>query len=287
MSQPPLEFACAAAQRARSAHEAYEDESARRVRSAAEKARKHVRAHTDAVRRRADSCLRLGQPPSLRQLCGTSHLEVPMNAVLGWLFDPDGSHGLGRCALDVLLQVTGSTSLWQDVHSGGALERYVEVSPPDGFEGRAPDLLFRSDRGALLVENKVESGWSDANQPSDYLDGLRDWAGPRSFRAVLLAPHQHIHQDKWQPDGWSPPVSHQSLADALRPLIRAPDLSIWSRVVVALVVSDLRGTDPHQSIRRIRATLQRARGRPLRIDEARRLETWMDAIDLPAPWQDL
>jgi hypothetical protein len=186
------------------------------------------------IRDQARTRLRIGAPPSLRRLVGISNLEVPMNRVIGWMLDPASRGPAARSGLVALASLLGFAALSDDIEQGSPLEVLVETSPDLGITNRQPDLMIRSQHAAILVENKVASPESGTDQYTAYLDALRVWAGQREYRAYLLAP-----TERSTPPGWDGSLSHQELADALRPLTVEPTLSFWDRVVYGLIVSDL------------------------------------------------
>jgi len=183
---------------------------------------------------RARYRLRLGQPPSLRDLTGISNLEVPMNQVLGWILNPEARGRSALVALDALARLLDFPALIEDIREGQLCVVHVEKSPGLKITNRQPDLMIGSANAAVLIENKVGSPESDPDQYAEYLQALRQWAGPREFRAYLLAPSA-----RKTPDGWTGSLSHRQLAHALRPLVIAQDVALWDRIIYGLIVSDL------------------------------------------------
>jgi hypothetical protein len=108
------------------------------------------------------------------------------------------------------------------------------VNPDPEITTRQPDLMFRTKHAAVLIENKVRAPETGPNQYGDYLAVLREWADSRAFRAYLLAP-----SDRPVPEGWERSLTHRQLACALQPLVNDPEVSLWDRIVYAILVSDL------------------------------------------------
>ena len=186
------------------------------------------------IREEAQARLKLGAPPSMRQLVGISNLEVPMNRMLGWMFDPTSRGAAARKGLTALCALLDFPALATDIQQGRPIVVMTETSPDPEITSRQPDLIIGSTNAVVLIENKVGSPESGPDQYSHYLDVLRRWAGSRESRAYLFAP-----TERSTPLGWERCVSHRELAEALRPLATDPTMSFWDRVVYALIASDL------------------------------------------------
>ena len=182
----------------------------------------------------AKSRLALGIPPSLRQLVGISNLEVPMNRVLGWMFDPESRGAAARRGLLALGGLLSFGALVDDIERGSRVIVRCEASPDLEITSRQPDLLIKTEHAAVLIENKVWSPESGPDQYSHYLEVLTTWAGECECRAYLLAPTVRDI-----PPGWAGSFSHRQLSDELRSLVVEPGISFWDRVVYGLIVSDL------------------------------------------------
>jgi len=206
--------------------------------------------HAAAVRLEALARLKVGDPPSMRQIVGVSDLEVPMNRALAWVFDEHVRGSAARRGLLALAKLLDFPELERDIAAGSPLSFYAESSPDPDISTRRPDFLIGSPNAAVLVENKVWSPESGPDQYSHYLHYIETWAGARAARAYLLA----RDEGRTTPHGWERCVSHRELADALRPLTTDADLSFWDRVIYSLVVSDLdpdQESDRHGEIRQL------------------------------------
>jgi len=187
------------------------------------------------IRREAKARLKLGNPPSMREIVGVSNLEVPMNRVLGWLFNEASRGEAARRGLLALAELLDFPELGSDIAAGCPLSLCVESSPDLEISNRQPDFLIGSPNAAALIENKVWSPESGPGQYAHYLHLLERWAGSRPARAYLLA----RDEGRPKPVGWERSISHRQLADAMRPLATEPSIAFWDRVIYALVVSDL------------------------------------------------
>ena len=186
------------------------------------------------IRGEAASRLSLGVPPSLRRIVGVSDLEVPMNRMLGWMLNPEARGAAARLGLVVLAGLMDFPLMASDIERGVGVRVLCEESPDLGITSRQPDLLIGTENAAVLIENKVWSPESGPDQYSHYLEVLERWAGERERRAYLLAPTPRA-----TPEGWDGSLTHEQLADSLRPLVQDSRISFWDRVVYGLIVSDL------------------------------------------------
>ncbi|MFH1464773.1 MAG: hypothetical protein ABIO70_10340 [Pseudomonadota bacterium] len=237
--------------------------------------------HAARVLASARDRLAQGYPPALRRLCGFGDREVYLNRILGWLFDPTGDHGAGRRPLLALCGLIGFDTLAEDLRSDpSAPELHAERTPDPDLTSLEPDLMVRTRRAALLLENKVGSGESWPGQYPQYLALLRQWAGPRKHRAHLLAP-----EAREQAEGWSAPLTHAALAEALRPLTLDPDLPRWTRITVALVVADLANKGGGDALDIVRRLVEAAGDSP-QPHAIRRISHLLEDVETSAPWMD-
>ncbi len=186
------------------------------------------------IRNEAASRLLLGIPPSLRQLVGISHLEVPMNQVLGWMLNPEYRGAAAFMGLGALAKLLDYPALEADIERRSNVAVWCESTPDYEITSRQPDLLIGTKNTVVLIENKVYSPESGFDQYSHYLEVARAWAGERESRAYLLAPNKRA-----TPCGWDGSLTHAQLGEALRRLVVEPGLSFWDRVIYGLIVSDL------------------------------------------------
>jgi len=212
--------------------------------------------HASEIRHEAKARLKLGHPPSLREIVGVSSLEVPMNRVLGWLFNQDSRGEAARRGLLALAEFLDFPELASDITTGCPLLLFTESSPDLEISNRQPDFLIGSPNAAALIENKMWSPESGPDQYAHYLHLLERWAGSRTARAYLLA----RDEGRPKPVGWERSISHRQLADALRPLATEPSISFWDRVVYALVVSDLDPDSKSDRAREIERLVQSGNG---------------------------
>lgn len=231
------------------------------------------------VRSKAERLLHRGVPPSLRHLCGTWDLEVPLNRILGWLFDPAAPHGAGAAPLLRLARALDLPAMASDLRNGAPARVLVESSPDPARWWRQPDLVVETPNAVLLLENKVLAPESGPEQYEDYLAMAMGMAEGRPWCAVLLA-----RELREAPPGWTRAMRHAELADLLVPLCTAADLSAWGRVLVTLVVTDLRHDDLTARIEPIRRLLERAPGGDLRPLDVRRLSRLLEDIPEYDPW---
>lgn len=232
------------------------------------------------VRSRAERLLGLGVPPSLRNLCGTWDLEVPLNRILGWLFDPAGSHGADAAPLLHLVRSLNLGAMAADLRNGARASVYAESSPDPSRWWRQPDLVVETPRAVLLLENKVLSPESGPEQYRDYLEMVQEMAAGRAWQAVLLT-----RQGKTVPEGWTRVLLHAELADLLSPLGESCELSAWARILVALITTDLRYNDLSARVGDARRLLDRSRDGNLQPLDVRRLSLLLDGIPDAVPWE--
>lgn len=205
------------------------------VRGAGEACERAFQKHASEIRSQAMARLRVGSPPSLREVVGVSNLEVPMNRALGWLLSEQARGDSARIGLLALAELLEFSELAEDIEAGRSLVLHTETSPDPELSNRQPDFLIESPNAVALIENKVLSPESGPGQYSDYLELLLARAGARPARAYLLA----RDGTRQKPAGWERVVSHRELAEALRPLAVNAEVPLWDRVVYGLVATDL------------------------------------------------
>lgn len=177
----------------------------------------------------------LGAPASLRELTGISQLEVPMNRVLGWVFDPARRGSAALVAVVQLAQFLDFDALLRDIQSGETPQVWVESSPDIWLSSRQPDLVIGTTGAALLIENKVDSPESGEGQYADYLALLEGWAESRDARAYLFS-----RRKRTPPVGWAGSFSHQELGQyVFKQLAEGEGLPFWDRVMYGLLAGDL------------------------------------------------
>jgi hypothetical protein len=234
----------------------------------------------EEVHARAQDLLRRGVPPSLRHVCGITDLEVPLNRVLGWLFDPAQPHGAGTASLLRLARELGLPTMVSDLRSGTAARVFIECSLDPVRWWREPDLVVETPNAVLLLENKVLAPESGPDQYDAYLNIVRELADERPWCAVLLA-----RERRDPPPRWTRAISHAELAGLLAPLCEDSSLSAWARILVAMVVTDLRHDDLSVRIAEVRRLLDRAPDRQVSPLEVRRLSRLLESIPDQSPWE--
>jgi len=232
---------------------------------------------------------RTGFPPSFVHVAGASDLEKPFNRLLAWWTDDDAEHGLARAFVGDLARTLGFSELAEDV-----LAEAPEVQAETGYgvSGRAPDLLLRTRRAALLLENKVNAPESGPTQYSHYLEILESWAKDgiwklenRKRKAILCA-----RGSREVPEGWDGFLAHSELAAIFRRVAASPTASAWGRVsaIVTGVAFDA-DDDYGEPWARARKILKATRGRaprPREGSEIRQLIARLKEIAVPHPWKE-
>jgi hypothetical protein len=177
------------------------------------------------LRRQLDEQLatwdQVGIPPSFVTVAGQSHLEKPLNRLLGWLADPDAAHGVGIEFLKHLATLVELSEMVADLQNCDRPDVMCEQSPDDDDSGKEPDLLVRTNNAALLLEKKL---WSPESGPQyePYLELLNRWGGNRTRRAVLC-----VRRQREVPKGWDLTILHDDLARILDALSRQADVPMW------------------------------------------------------------
>lgn len=250
------------------------------VRRAAQTARPFLTERAEEIHVRAQTLLRRGVPPSLRHVCGTTDLEVPLNRVLGWLLDPAQPHGADIAPLLRVVGELGLTAMVSDLRNGEAASVFTECSPDPVRWWREPDLVVDTPNAVLLLENKVLAPESGPDQYDAYLDILRELADERPWCAVLLARGRRD-----PPPRRTRTIRHAELADLLAPLCEDGSLPAWTRILMAMVVTDLRHDDLSVRLAEVRRLLDRAPDRQLSPLEVRRLSRLLEGIPDQSPWE--
>ena len=257
-----------------------EEDQVRAVGRASKAAEASFAERANEVRSQAEDLLNRGVPPSLRHLCGTRDLEVPMNRTLGWLLDPGETHGAGNAPLLHLARGLDLATMASDLRDQAPVSVCVESSPDPARWWREPDFVVETPNAVLLLENKVLAPESDPGQYADYLSMVEELSDGRRWHAFLLA-----RDNRECPPGWTGSLRHAELADILAPLCEARSLSAWTRIVGALVATDLRDADLTTRIGPIRELLDRVPDGPLQPMEVRRLTRLLEDLPDFDPWE--
>jgi len=205
----------------------------------------------------------LANRPSLFRVVGRTHTETWHSMFLGWLLDPEGTHGLGDFPLRRLLlsltspdlQGTSSKNLDQlaRIASLGDLSN-ATVVPNERDQKEFPCSVGRIDVFAsgiacegypdcvLLLEQKVNAP-INKNQCQKYANWL--WTTyPHHLKIlVMLAPEDRlgITPERTMGDSRWNAINYQTLHDVvLAPVLRAPKLNTQTEPLIAQYVEALR-----------------------------------------------
>ncbi|MFO1044036.1 MAG: PD-(D/E)XK nuclease family protein [Planctomycetaceae bacterium] len=121
--------------------------------------------------------------------------EVFHTRMLGWLFSPTAEHKLSDAGLRVLfgiLEIEGSVN--SSVNE--SVNEEVQIQIPNSNKLRVADLVVRTDRYFVLLENKVDPEYQDVQQLIEEAEAGRSQAASenREFKFVLIAPGP-LHRD--------------------------------------------------------------------------------------------
>ncbi len=168
----------------------------------------------------------LGIPPDFVQIAGQSHLEKPLNRLLGWWARPESEHGLSTEFLKRLAMLANvkHQKLFEDLERGEKPVVWVEQAVDES--GKEPDLLVETRHAVLLLENKLgapESG----DQYGPYMELLKRYAGPnREIRAILCASEDRSGSAG---EGWRC-ILHRDIAQVLDELACLKSAPMWGRI---------------------------------------------------------
>lgn len=119
-------------------------------------------------------------------VAGLGRDEVRNSAVLAWLLNPKGSHGLGDAALLGLLEKLRNF----DSRFPSGCSRFCRVraeSNPDGDNGNRVDIEIDDAHFYVLIEVKIGAPEGE-DQLRRYGDMSRELAGERPWALVFLTP---------------------------------------------------------------------------------------------------
>lgn len=224
----------------------------------------------------------IGWPPSFVAMAGARHLEKHLNRLLGWWADPHAGHGMERTFLSKLARRAGAQKLADDVDRGTAFVVHVESAIDDS--GKRPDLLVTTDRGVLLLENKLHAGES-GNQYGPYLALLQGWAkGHDERRAVLCS-----RRDDPTPAGWDSVLRHHEMAALFRELGSGSiqGATTWARIAALTTAEAFEERDVGDLLAGARRLLT-SRGGELgvRLREMRETADALAARPVLVPWKE-
>lgn len=139
-------------------------------------------------------------PRSLLGVIGQRQREQVHSAVLAWLLDPNGRHGLRSRFLERFLTLCQLPVEWADSHVVVVTEEscfHPEIVDRYGFA----DVVVRGSGWSLIIENKLWAG-----QHGDQLDLYYDAYVPVGGKFVYLTP-----------EGVGPRSTRREVVDAFRP----------------------------------------------------------------------
>lgn len=128
----------------------------------------------------------LSGPRDLMSILGETDLELPHSAVVAWLLDPTGRHGLGTALLRRILRAGWPEDPAPEL--AGAIVRR-EVPRDDGVRPTRADIVVWMDRTILVIENKV---WAPED-PGQCEALHRTWVSEADdVRFLLLSRDGHL-----------------------------------------------------------------------------------------------
>lgn len=220
----------------------------------------------------------LGVPPSFIDVAGQSRLEKPFNRLLAWWCDVYAAHGLGGEFLALLAKLCDLPEMVEDIQNNCKLEVCAEQALDEIDSNQEPDLMVRTPRAALLLENKVNAQES-GDQYAPYLEILKQWAGDnRKKRAVLCA-----RDKRDRPNGWHKSITHVELAEILHQLASSENATIWGRISATLCALSFEQTQLESLLLQAEQVLERTTG----IPTVRKIKALSDVLPLPqipTPW---
>lgn len=186
---------------------------------------------------------------------GMQHMEIRHSAILGWLLDPQESHGMG----DQFLKAFLATALRDGTGEHVAI-RALEISQADLMdaevrrEWRSIDLLVisRTNGWVFIIENKFHSK-QHGNQLKDYFEKVEDAFGgdkivhgqPLDIHGIFLILHDEQPQDpRYAPIQYKDVLGllKRSIDDQVRPLSTEVKIFIQHYVEVIEEATDMDDT---------------------------------------------
>jgi hypothetical protein len=177
---------------------------------------------------------------------GMQHMEIRHSAILGWLLDPQESHGMG----DQFLKAFLTAALRDDTGEHHAL-RALEISQADLMdaevlrEWRSIDLLVlsRTNGWVFIIENKFHSR-QHGNQLKNYYEKVEDAFGGDhkvpgqclDIHGIFLILHDEEPQDaRYAPIQYKDVLEllKRSIDDQVRPL--SPEVKIFIQHYIEVI----------------------------------------------------
>lgn len=91
-------------------------------------------------------------------LAGLKYNEGRNSAILAWLMDPHGTHGLGACVIGHLLRAARTKhSGWPDLNDSLTNVSVVSECWPVGSTGERVDIVVDGDSFTLFIEVKIQA----------------------------------------------------------------------------------------------------------------------------------
>jgi len=177
---------------------------------------------------------------------GMQHMEIRHSAILGWLLDPQESHGMG----DQFLKAFLAAALCDGAGKHSAL-RALEVSQADLMdaevrrEWRSIDLLVisRTNGWVFIIENKFHSK-QHGNQLEDYYEKVEDVFGSDgkaqrqrlNIHGIFLILHdEEPHDSRYAPIQYKDVLAllKHLIDDQVRPL--APEVKVFLKHYIEVI----------------------------------------------------
>jgi len=165
-----------------------------------------------------------GAPCSMLRIIAQDHLEKPMNRILKWCATETGTHGFGRTFLKQLARCVKLPEMTADLEGKSRAEVWSEEAVDSS--GNMPDLIVRTERAALLFENKVNAGESGGRQYSEYEKWFPGFASRPATRLALSArdPRERP-SDEWMF------ISHGEMSKLFYAISNSTTVPIWGRII--------------------------------------------------------
>lgn len=120
------------------------------------------------------------------EIAELGHLEVRNTAVLAWILNPKGSHGLGALGLDVLLNLIFDSSKISEI--GNLSHALVKTEAyPDSQNNDRVDIEISTPRLYLIIEVKINAKEQE-NQIGRYCNQAKIRAGDRPWKVIFITP---------------------------------------------------------------------------------------------------
>jgi len=147
------------------------------------------------------------------RIAGLNRNEVRNTAVLAWLLDPHGDHGLGDLLLNALLKLIHRSYAYIPESCMGRVSVLTEVSPEDDRCNRV-DIEIDSTQFYILIEVKINA--SEGNEHIDrYEKSAQKMAGSRPWIILFLTTDGKIARTAGD-HARVMPLSWRKLSDSLR-----------------------------------------------------------------------